>query len=466
MGVTTAPSAPLRTVPEESSAAQKRMFWSVGVGHFAVDLMNATGSVLMAFIASHLIPMSNTQIGVAISAYQLAGSLSQPLFGYLGDKTGGRLLGAGGVAWTIIFYMLSMVGASMGSYILMVVPFVIAALGSGAFHPIGAMYAAESDKAHAGRNTSIFFLAGQVGAGIGPVLIGFLLDRTAMANSAFTAFSPALMGRLTDGGSVAPLWVLGLMLLPTVLFMVFALPSREAYRATHPPRAKGVGGAGQALQTGALVTLAILITMRSFANPGSIAFVARLFALKGWTSSEYGLIVSLLWLSGGIAGVFFARWAERWNSRAVINLTLMLGAPCMLLLPEAQGLFAIILALLIGALTGGSHSLIVVMSQRLMPTAKGFASGLTLGFIFAMGAVGTLIIGAAADRVGVDTAYRGVAVLTFFTGLVALRLPAQAMADRAAETMDEQEAEALEAADPFDVPGTTPENRIKGTAGD
>jgi FSR family fosmidomycin resistance protein-like MFS transporter len=93
-------------------------------------------------------------------------------------------------------------------------------------------------------------------------------------------------------------------------------------------------------------------------------------------------------------------------------------------LPEADGFVALGLAVAAGALTGGSHSVIVAMTQRLLPARKGLAGGLTLGFIFGTGALGTLVIGGLSDRVGLLTAFQIVAGVTAVTSLLAWRLPA------------------------------------------
>jgi MFS transporter, FSR family, fosmidomycin resistance protein len=108
----------------------------------------------------------------------------------------------------------------------------------------------------------------------------------------------------------------------------------------------------------------------------------------------------------------------------VIAVSLLLGAPMLFFLPLVDGAIALVLAIAAGALTGGSHSVIVAMTQRLMPARKGLAGGVTLGFIFGTGALGTLVIGGLSDSVGLLTAFQIVAGVTIVTSLLAWRLPA------------------------------------------
>jgi FSR family fosmidomycin resistance protein-like MFS transporter len=418
---------------------RKPLFWSVCVGHTMVDLFSTIGPVLLAFMAVHVLPMTNTQIGFAVSVFSLMGALSQPFFGAWADRTGGRWLGAGGVAWLVAFVALAMlVATTTGSYTLMLIPYVIAALGSGALHPVGTMHAAAADSQRVGRNLSIFFLMGQLGSSIGPVVIGAILDRFASNNAAFTAgFGAQWQGRLLESGTVLPAMAVGLVALPIVVWMLFSLPTAAAF-ARHE---RGAAPSRRDLAVKALLLLAAMVALRSLANPGMVAFIPRLFQVKGWTAAEYGAITSLYWLASGLAGVWFGSLADRFGARNVIALTLLIGAPMVFFLSIADGGIALVLALLAGALTGGSHSLIVATTQRLMPTGKGLASGAALGFIFGMGAVATLVIGALADAFGLVAAFQIVAAVTVGASALAWFLPDERRVPHALAHTVQQRAE-------------------------
>ncbi len=390
------------------------------LGHMTVDTFNGMNAVLLAFLSVHILPMTNTQIGAAISAYSLTAAISQPFFGLWADRSGGRLLGAGGVAWTVSFLMLAVMFASTGQYWLMLIPFVLAALGSGAFHPVGTMHAGGLGKVSSASRLSWFFLAGQTGLAIGPTLTGVLLDSTATHNAAFVSGMPAFANLLVERGTVTPLLGIALFALPAVVLMALTLPSRIAYQAAHKVEAHTSGNA--VFPITALALLAFTVTLRSLSNPGAVAFIPRLFQEKGWSAAEYGLVTSAYWIASGVTGIMFGWLADRLSSRVVTAWSLIAAAPAIFLLPLTDGAAAFTMALLAGGLTGGSHSLLVAMSQRLMPKSRGFASGATLGFIFGTGAVGTLIIGALSDRLGLTTAFQIVAVVTVASGVMSFAL--------------------------------------------
>ncbi len=403
---------------------RKPLFWVVSLAHMTIDIFNASVPVIVTFLAAHFIPMTNTQIGLAVSAYQLTGALSQPLAGWLADRSGGRWLGAGGVAWTISLLSLALlIAASTHSYVLTLIPMVAAALGSGAFHPVGTMHAADCDTTPATGRLSIFFFAGQAGGGLGPAITGALLDGAATHNAIFTQAFPTLAGRISETGSVTPLITLALIGIPAVLLMGVIVPSAQRFASTHHARQTSRKSEHQRLSRVALITLVALIMMRSFINPGSASFLPRLFQTRGWSASEYGLLASAFWIGGGITGIFFGYLADRYGSRLMIALSMFLSAPAVFGLATFDGPAAFLMAMAMGAFSGGSHSLIVAMAHKVVPTGKGLASGAVLGFIFGTGAIGVMIIGGLSDRIGLPAVFQLIAGATVIAGLLALALP-------------------------------------------
>lgn len=412
--------------------SRKPLFWAVSLGHITNDMFMALGPVVLTFIAAHIIPISNTQIGIAIGARQLVGAISQPLFGLIGDRTGGRWVGAGGVGWTVSLMLLAMLLAGTGNFWLMIIPFALSALGSGAFHPIGSMHAADSDKENAATNLSYFFLFGQAGLAIGPALAGFLLDRATSNNHLFVSgFGPLLSGKLAEQSTIAPLFTLGLIAIPAVASMALTIPNRHVYTSARKQEtAANHERPALAIPVKALIILGLMVALRSLVQPGVADFIPRMFQLKGWSAAEYGLITSSFWIAQGFTGVLFGTLADRYDGRYIITGSLLLSVPAFFLLPVADGAAAFVLATLAGALSGGSHTVIVVIAQNLIPGRKGFTSGSILGFMFATGALGTLLIGWMSERIGLSASFQAAAVVTIISALLCLALPAPKTAKR------------------------------------
>ncbi|MEO1663368.1 MAG: MFS transporter [Chloroflexota bacterium] len=396
---------------------RKRLFWSVSLGHLTNDIFMAMGPVLLAFIGTVYFPVETWQIGVAVSARQMLGAISQPVFGWLSDRGYGRFLGAGGVAWTASFVALSMLLAIVGNFWLMVIPFALSALGSAAFHPVGTANASQEGDEMASTDTAYFFLMGQTGLALGPAIAGLLLGMTVVDG---------------EGGSVVPIIVLCLAAIPSVLFMRFAIPVADrSPEGIAKEKAAIAATPHKAIKVVPLVILAVMVLLRGLGYPGSVAFLPELFRAKGWQPEAYGGIVSMFWISSAVAGVFFGYLAARMDRRWVIVGSLLAVVPVYILLPTINTWLAYPMTLLMGALVGGSHSIIVVMAQELLPGRKGFASGVTLGFIFGVGALGTLIIGYIADGmpafgipgVGLERAFQSVSAFILLSSLMAFLLP-------------------------------------------
>lgn len=410
---------------------RKRLFWAVALGHMINDTFMSMGPIILTFLISAGLSITNVQYGLAIGAQQMAGAVSQPFFGLRVDRNGGRWLGAGGVAWTVGMFTLAVILVAIThNFWLMFVPYVLAALGSGAFHPSGALHAAESDTSRVATSMSWFFLMGQLGLAIGPFVAGSLLGAVSSGglDAVFSDnITPSGFLLNQNVGGVIIVLLIAPFVIPIVYFMATTLPNLRAYQVTHPLKPKSAEKTrfrdmNLPLKTGGLLLL--LVALRSLATPGSVAFIPVLFEEKGWSPSEFGAITSSFWIAAGISGVYFGGLADRVDRRLVVMGSLVVAAPAFFLLPIVEErAISFLLAMLAGGLSGGSHSLIVVLAQELLPSGKGFASGAILGTIFGMGALASLFIGFLSDAVGLETAFQVIAVATVLAGVLALALP-------------------------------------------
>jgi FSR family fosmidomycin resistance protein-like MFS transporter len=403
---------------------RKPVFWAVSVGHFINDTFMGMYSVLLAFISATLIPMTNAQIGFIVSMAGIAGAITQPLFGMFADRRGGRWLGSLGIVWTVGVLMLALGAARTGQYWLMVVLFILPAVGSGAFHPVGSMHAAETDHTRVAYNLSIFFLLGQTGFALGPMLAGLLLNGASPYH--VPPWLLSLPPKLATGGALASIWLMGLAVIPGAIWMVLALPSTRAYLARHQPAASGETTRQRAaVPYKPLILLIALISLRGLAQPGAMPFVTVLFEQKGWTPAEYGLITGAFTITSGFTGVLCGILADRYDRRYVVVISMLLSAPAFFLLPAADKTLAFALAILAGGLSGGSHGILVVMGQEILPGNRALASGMILGLIFGAGALGSLVIGALADSITLPTTFQIIGVCVAVASLFGWWLPAQ-----------------------------------------
>jgi MFS family permease len=97
--------------------------------------------------------------------------------------------------------------------------------------------------------------------------------------------------------------------------------------------------------------------------------------------------------------------------------------PIMVILPVVGGWLPFPLTVLGGLTSGLSFSVIMVLAQSLLPGGKGLASGFTMGFMFASGAIGNVINGWLADWLGLAISLQSVAAIAAVAAACALFLP-------------------------------------------
>lgn len=374
---------------------RNRTYAAVVFGHFGIDILNSIGPVLLAVLAAPL-ALSYADIGLALTLYTFAASLSQPVFGWLADRVQRRpvALAGIGVVWTATWFA---VLAFAPGWVLLLAAFLLAALGSGLFHPIGTAAVAASHPERAATATAVFFFGGQVGLAVGPVLGGLLFR----ASGRFGILPLALIALV--GG-------LAIVIAPPLAPRV-----RSAVR--EPGAATEAGGF-------AVAAFVALVAVRSSIQATYAAFLPTLFAEREWDPAAYGLLSGTFMLAAAIGNVISGELADRRGMRWATVLPLLLGVPAGLVcLWAPTPLAAFIAAAFAGLLIGGQHSILVVHAQRLLPTGQGLAAGLILGFTFASGGVATWLAGIAADSFGLTHVLQTVTLLGLPAAMLALTLP-------------------------------------------
>jgi FSR family fosmidomycin resistance protein-like MFS transporter len=279
---------------------------------------------------------------------------------------------------------------------------ILAALGSGAFHPAGTTEATLRGRLRfAGREAtaaSYFFLFGQMGLSIGPVLGGLLLDHVGVRG--LLAFLPLGVG--------AGVWT---------WTRWSVAPCEKAGDVVH-------GQAGRRLRRGALGAFILLTALRSWSQANLVAFFPKYYSDLGFSPGMFGLVSGLL-MGGSAAGNLLGGWlGDRTSQRGVILAAMVAAAVPLSALPLLGPTgWAYPVAFLCGFLTGMPHSILVVIAQGMLPRRMATASGLVLGFTFASGSFGTLLSGLQADLVGFDAMFLTTAAVALLAGALSLRLP-------------------------------------------
>lgn len=375
-----------------------RDYQAVALTHFLVDVLNSSRSLLVAILAV-IIGLSNVQVAIVLLLYNVGNALSQPLFGWLADKIGPRWLIIGGISWMIFFFSLAAIAPPWPALSALT----IAGLGSGAFHPTGTMVASQASDNNRTQATSVFFMAGQLGLFVGPVLAGLLLER---------------FGRT------------GYLLLPALALI--GLGSAWKWITAKQSKEITAGGSSGGFSRRMIdspnflrhaIFLGIIILCTSTISLSAITFAPKLFTELGYNATYVGLLAGIFMLGSAVGGVAGGILADRWNGRIVILLAASASIIPTYMYVDAEDFDRVVLLLTAGFFVGMPHSVLVLMVQKLLPGKRATASGLALGFMFFSGSIGVLLVGYVADQIGLATALQLTAVLAIVTIFATLFLP-------------------------------------------
>lgn len=376
------------------------LFNSVAYGHFIVDALNGQRSVLLTYWSQQT-GMSNATLALITTIYVWVASLSQPIFGWLVDRFAKtRLIGAGGILWMTGFFSLAIFLPQEWA-----IPcLILASLGSAAFHPAGAMQATLRGKSILrGRETtatSWFFLFGQFGYFIGPIAGGPLLQ----------LFGP--------GGLL-------LLALPALVIGLNAAWRLRLALPTPKPLEPVEAGSGSTRKNSARFVIALILVagLQAWAQQNVNTFLPKYLSDLGQSPAIYGLMAGLFMGGSAIGNLVGATLADRFGRQRIATIMLALATiPLYLISLAGNSPWMYILTVLSGAFTGAIHSIVVVLAQRSIRSGMALATGLTLGFMFSAGALGTLLSGPLADKWGFPPVFQMTAGLALLASLISLAL--------------------------------------------
>ena len=364
------------------------------LGHLTVDSYVGVLPVLYPLLIGRF-RLSLATVGLVSLAYSGMAAISQPLFGLFVDRYGTRFTGLA-LVWTAVVF--SVIGF-VNNFQLLLALALASGLGSGAFHPSGALDVRGLLPAwRRSFGMSIYVTAGTVGVAAGP-LIGILI---------FGAFG--IRGT-------------GVLVLPGLVTGGYLLWRMRDRAATASASIRAAVATRQAVPMFALAAVIGVMMSRSWTVNVFQAFTPTWYRQLGYGPEFYGPLATTLVLASAAGTVGCGSLADRYGRRTVILGTLVLTIPAILLFTLYPGPWAFGSAILIGFLAASTAPLMLLMAQQLMAARAGLASGLVMGLGFVTGAIGVPINGAIADAVGLQKSLMSHVILVILTIGIAWFLP-------------------------------------------
>ncbi|MCC7447777.1 MAG: MFS transporter [Anaerolineae bacterium] len=386
------------------AAFRNRPLMTLMLGHFTVDMY--TGLIPMLYplwLAQFGLDLKT--VGLVSLAFSGTASLSQPLFGWLADRRGTRYIGIA-LIWTATFFAAVGFAPTFGLVVLLAG---IAGLGSGAYHPFGALNAnAVIEKAQRNTAMSVYVTGGTIGVALAPLLGALIFPIFGVHGTA-------------------------LMIIPGVLIALWLLSEMRSMAGHYHKDAIKLTTARRPIPMLPLLAIIIIMMSRSWTMQSIATFTPTWYASMGYANTFYGALTTVLQLSSAVGTIWVGTLADRFGRRVLIIGSLILTIPAILLFAQFTGPVAFVTAALVGISAASTNPLMLLIAQQLMAGRAGIASGLILGLGFVTGAIGIPITGAMIDAFGFQRAFQLQVILVAATVVLAWFLPDDARLHRLSE---------------------------------
>jgi FSR family fosmidomycin resistance protein-like MFS transporter len=366
--------------------------WKIASTHVIVDAYTNIYAPLLPLLIPHF-NLSLKTAGIIAMCFQMANSVSQLAFGTLADRWRPRALVVMGPLLAVI--ALSFIGWASSPMTLGLV-LVAGGLGGAAFHPPAAALVYKLADHRKGLAMSAHLSGGSLGFSAAPILFAPFIAYMGLQ------WSPLIM-------------IPGLIALSWTLRQVPAIELPKAHeRSTF------------ASLRPAAVPLALLyftIVLRTATTYGFMTFAPTLLTRQGLTIGEASSAVSLYLFASGIGGLIGGPLSDRVGPRRVILWSLVAAVPFMAMAPRlAPAGFAAMLAIG-GLLLQSTLPISVTFAQTFVKGGAATVSSLMMGFAWGMGSLAVPLIGAGADRFGIQLTLTVLAFVPLLAAGLAWFLP-------------------------------------------
>jgi len=374
---------------------KNRYLLALSAGHIFTDMNSGALPAMLPFLIAagglKYAEAAGLTFAVAISS-----TLTQPVFGILADKMskprflpfGVLLAGCG----------LSLIGFFPNHYWIMFIAAIICGIGIAAFHPEGARIANKMAGKKKGSGMSIFTVGGNIGIGIGPLIVTPALVYLGLRGSFVLAIPAVIMCAL----------------------LYFIYPKMRSFAEENE---KKLEKPTEELKNEWLkfLWLSIAIACRSIIAHGLNTFLPLYWVNDLYQSkAASGMLITLMTSIGAIVTVIGGRLADRYGMNNIIKVGWIILIPSIFFLTNLTNPILVILMLV--PISIGNflvNTPLIVLGQQYLPKSVGFASGITLGLGVSIGGVVAPLLGSYADLHGLTATIKLLTLLPILGIVVA-----------------------------------------------
>ncbi len=387
-----------------STAAAQMRFRILGAISFSHLLNDMIQSLIVAIypLLKGEFQLNFVQIGAITLTYQICASVLQPIIGVYTDKHPRPHSLSVGMGFTLTGLLTLSLAQNYASVLAAAA---LVGAGSAIFHPESSRIARLASGGRHGMAQSIFQVGGSAGSAIGPLLAAWIIIPHGQRSLAWFALAAIL--------AIAVLWNVSAW-----------YKSQHLERPTQRKAAAPVSSPVSSRRVALSVIILLVLIFSKYFYLASISSYYSFYLIEKFhlpvQSAQLYLFVFLFAVAlGGLIG---GPVGDRVGRKRVIWFSILGVAPFTMTLPYVDLWWTGILSFVIGLILASAFSAILVFAQELMPGKIGAVSGLFFGLAFGMGGIGAAVLGAVADRHGIEFVYRLCAYLPLL-GVTAALLP-------------------------------------------
>ncbi len=370
----------------------------LSMAHGLNDMYNGFLGALMPVLMQHF-GFTLALAGVLAAIGNVSTSFFQPIFGYALDRSSKR---PNMFIWPMITACAMCSIGFVPNVAVMVPVLVIAGLSTAAFHP-HASSQVPSHTSSAGLAMALFISGGTVGFALGPLV------------------SLSVVKVLGLRG----LWVL---VIPTALVCMLAMRAVPQSKVTASPgTAPRISLALDRDRIRAVGAIWLIVVLRSTVGTSFTAFMSVHLSQIGFPLVLIGVGLMLHTIAGAAGSIVGGWLSDRIGRKTVIILGLLGIMPAYLILIRSTGSLIWLMLPICGFLMSSFNPVTVVMAQQMFPHNRGAASGLIMGLGWSVGGFLLSVVGALADKFGLQTTLSWVTVLIVPALFIARTLPGSFM---------------------------------------
>ena len=367
--------------------------------HMVTDTYSSFIIGLIPILAVKL-ELSLFLVSILTSVNFISNSLTQPAFGYLSDKYGIRYFLIAGPLAASIF--ISLLGVSPGYWFILVFLF-LGNLGVAAIHPPTAATASHVGGSRKGLVNSIISFGGAVGFSLGSLFVIFIVSKLGLKFTPLAAIPGIIMA-------------LVLIKFDSSIF----LTETQKVKISFIRKIKSLK------KTKLILLLLVMFAAysRDLTVLSMLTFMPLYFIGQGVQLINFGYIILVFILIGGIGGLFAGYYSDRIRKRTtLIQAGLAISIPLFFLMFKVPLSMSIVLFILAGFFATSTLPLCTRVVQDIFPGNVSLASSMVMGVSAGIAATTVILIGKIADHIGMIKALNYVLVIPILASLLLFLFP-------------------------------------------